>query len=216
MKTKTKILIGIGILCIFIIFLLINIFLPISNLNINEQTGNDTNSTNITNINDTIIIDTIATSTTNITANITISIENATTNETIENINNKTQETANKTNLSEIQQIKKTIIKDVDAEEAYKLINENLGNENFIIIDLRTPREFKSGHINGAINIDYYADDFVKQLKKLNKSKIYLVYCRSGGRSKSSLEVFQELNFEQIYHLVGGIESWKYEDFPVE
>lgn len=197
----------------------------INNLNTTGQISDSTNKTNNTAINTTD-------PTTNTTTTINNTI-NETSNNTINNTNNKTDgnvtntssnkniiNTSAATNTSEtpVQTTTiKTTIKNANAKEAHKLTDENSDNENFIIIDIRTLSEFNSGHIKDAINIDYYANDFVEQLKELGGTKTYLVYCRSGGRSGwSSMQNFQELKFEMIYHLWGGINSWKYGGFPVE
>ena len=53
-----------------------------------------------------------------------------------------------------------------------------------IVIDVRTPAEWQQGVISGAdLFMDYNSPTFKQQLAKLDKSKTYIVYCRSGGRS---------------------------------
>jgi rhodanese-related sulfurtransferase len=66
---------------------------------------------------------------------------------------------------------------------AYNLIRKNKGNNNFIILDVRTPEEFADGHIEGAVNIDFRSATFAPELNKLDENKIYFVYCRTGNRS---------------------------------
>ena len=80
---------------------------------------------------------------------------------------------------------KTQIIEDITPEEAYALIQDNRDNQNFVIIDVRTPEEYASGHIEKAINLDYYSETFKDELNKLDKNKTYLIYCRSGRRSGS-------------------------------
>ena len=77
------------------------------------------------------------------------------------------------------------------------------------LIDVRTAGEFQEGYIEGASNIDYFGDDFEMQMSKLDKLKPIAVYCGVGGRSESALEVLQELGFEVIYNLEGGITVWE-------
>lgn len=81
------------------------------------------------------------------------------------------------------------------------------GKENVVILDIRTLEEFNSGHIDNAVNIDYYGANFKDELSKLDRDKIYLVYCRSGHRGKLSLPIFEELNFTEVYNLEGGFSS---------
>ncbi|MFV0572277.1 MAG: rhodanese-like domain-containing protein [Xanthomarina gelatinilytica] len=54
------------------------------------------------------------------------------------------------------------------------------------IIDVRTPEEFQEGHIEGALNIDFYSEDFEKEFHKLDKEQPVYLYCRSGYRSNQS------------------------------
>lgn len=84
------------------------------------------------------------------------------------------------------------------------------------IIDVRTKKEFESGHIASAINMDYYADDFQKQLTSLPKDKPLLIYCLSGSRSNSAVEKLHGMGYTNVYHLAGGIQSWKLANLPIE
>jgi rhodanese-related sulfurtransferase len=77
------------------------------------------------------------------------------------------------------------------------------------LIDVRTPREFSNGFIEGAKNIDYNGDSFEKQMKKLDKTKPVLVYCAAGGRSENAAELLQEWGFKEVYDLEGGYNGWK-------
>ncbi|MCH8520023.1 MAG: rhodanese-like domain-containing protein [Nanoarchaeota archaeon] len=78
----------------------------------------------------------------------------------------------------------------------------------YIILDIRTPEEFEAGHIKGAINIDFYDQNFQAQINSLNRDKKYLVYCRSGSRSSYTLPLFEQLEFNEVYELQGGAISW--------
>ncbi len=103
-------------------------------------------------------------------------------------------------------------VKHVDPEEAEKLLAEN---KQIVVLDIRTPREFSSGHIAGATNVNYNDPQFAKNLAALDKKRAYLVHCASGGRSTKSLEVLKEQGFENIYHLDGGLNLWKSVGKPV-
>ncbi|MCF7886397.1 MAG: rhodanese-like domain-containing protein [Candidatus Marinimicrobia bacterium] len=108
-----------------------------------------------------------------------------------------------------------TIIKDIIPSEAYQLIQENADNDDFIIIDVRTPAEYNEGHIEKAININFYNDDFRASLEELNKSRTYLIYCKMGGRSGNALAIMEELKFQQVYNLSSGISGWKSAGYSV-
>ena len=99
--------------------------------------------------------------------------------------------------------------------EAAALIEKHKGDANFVILDIRTPGEYQSGHLKDAVMIDYYSKSFVDDIGRLDKEKSYLVYCRSGNRSARSMDLFQKLRFQQIYHLASGIRGWNSEGLPL-
>jgi len=100
-------------------------------------------------------------------------------------------------------------------KDAYELIQQNKGNPNFVLIDVRTPEEFMSGHIEGAVNINYHDNDFIENLDKLDKNKTYLIYCRTGRRSGDTLNVMKRLKFKEVYRILGDIVRWKAEGLPL-
>lgn len=79
---------------------------------------------------------------------------------------------------------------------------------NFTLIDIRTPREFTQGRIEGAININYYDRDFLEQILKFDTSKPIFIYCRSGSRTYGAVKKISNLGFIQVYELNGGIINW--------
>jgi rhodanese-related sulfurtransferase len=91
-----------------------------------------------------------------------------------------------------------------------------IASEKPVLIDVRTPGEFATGTIKGSRNINFNAADFEKNLAKLDKSKTYLVYCRSGNRSGQALPMLEKLQFAKLYHLDGGIKAWQAAGNPVE
>ncbi len=106
------------------------------------------------------------------------------------------------------------IIENITPQEAFTLIQDNEDNPDFVILDVRTPEEFANGHIENAINLDYYSETFRDELNKLDKDKKYLIYCRSGNRSGKALTIMEELNFSEVYNMVGGIIEWEVEGLP--
>lgn len=93
-------------------------------------------------------------------------------------------------------------------KDAYALTQHHKADKNFVILDVRTTREVAEGYIDGAINLDYFSDAFREKLNKLDKQKTYLVYCRSGRRSGSTLQIMRDLNFSTVYNMTGGILGW--------
>ena len=104
----------------------------------------------------------------------------------------------------------------LSAKEASTLIEKHKDDPNFIILDIRTPGEYQSGHLKDSIMIDYYSKSFGDQIGRLDRGKSYLVYCRSGNRSARSMALFEKLQFKKIYHLSSGINSWFAAGLPVE
>ncbi len=104
---------------------------------------------------------------------------------------------------------------DISTEEAFSLIQMNSDNEDFIILDVRTPQEYNSGHMENAINIDIYSPSFQDSLNILDKDNIYLVYCRTGNRSVNAITIMKELGFTTVYHMIGGIVEWIEEELPI-
>ena len=89
-------------------------------------------------------------------------------------------------------------------------------DKSHVILDVRTPAEFARGHIAGAVNIDYRADDFADKVSELDKDKTYLIYCGSGMRSTGACEKLGKISFPHLYNLDGGITRWKQEGKKVE
>lgn len=81
-------------------------------------------------------------------------------------------------------------------------------NKDAVVLDVRSTVEFRSGKIQGAINIDLMSSDFDKRVAALDKNKTYLVYCRSGNRSAQACSVMTSLGVKSA-NLSGGIISWK-------
>ena len=111
-------------------------------------------------------------------------------------------------------EIQTQIIEDITAQEAFKLIQENKNNPDFIIVDVRTPAEFIDGHIEDALNVDFNSGSFESEISKLDRAKKYLIHCRSGVRSRGALDIMVELNFREVYHLYEGIIGWDKEGYP--
>ena len=103
----------------------------------------------------------------------------------------------------------------VQPREAFALIQKNKNNPNFVVLDVRTPDEFGSGHIEGAINIDYNSGGFKTLVSELEKARTYLVYCRTGRRSGGAAKVMKDLGFLSIMRMKGDILAWQSEGLPL-
>ncbi len=93
--------------------------------------------------------------------------------------------------------------------EAKQLIAEKKDNAKFSILDVRTPEEFQGGAIAGAKNINIYEPDFRAKLNALDKEGSYLVYCRSGARSKAAAKIMQQLDFSEVYEIDNGFTNFQ-------
>lgn len=89
-------------------------------------------------------------------------------------------------------------------EFAEKIFNDKLA----IIIDVRTPEEFFSGHIPNSLLIDFYHPNFQKKILELPKDKNYYLYCRSGNRSFYAGNFMLQNGFDRVHHLKDGIIYW--------
>ena len=104
---------------------------------------------------------------------------------------------------------------DIEAVEANELINKNLSNLEFIILDVRSADEYSDSHIARADNIDYNSRVFKLELDKMDRNKKFLVYCRSGHRSSNAVKIMINMGFTDIHNLSGGIRKWKGEGLPL-
>lgn len=101
------------------------------------------------------------------------------------------------------------VIEDVSLEEAFTLMEDKRGSQDFMIIDLRSAGEYAGGHIEAAVNIDYSAADFAGALDELDRDKVYLLYSHKDDISGQVLDMMAELGFTRVYNMLGGMERWK-------
>ena len=78
-----------------------------------------------------------------------------------------------------------------------------------VVLDVRTPAEFATGHLPKAQNIDFEASDFATRIAALDKNTTYAIYCRSGNRSGAAMEQMASASFTHVYDLAGGIGAWQ-------
>lgn len=94
--------------------------------------------------------------------------------------------------------------KDLNANEFKAAIKSNT-----LLIDVRTPEEYKAGKISGAKNINIASFDFMKTIQNLDKNNDVLVYCRSGARSARAAAMLGNLGFKSVANLAGGVIAWQ-------
>ncbi len=103
-------------------------------------------------------------------------------------------------------------IKNISVQEMQELLKK----DNVQLIDVRTPEEYHSGFIANAENIDYFSSSFDEEIKKLDKEKPVILYCKSGNRSYKSSEKLLKFGFHEIYNLDEGIIKWQQEGLGVK
>ncbi len=86
---------------------------------------------------------------------------------------------------------------------------------DIVVIDVRTPEEFAEGYIDGADMIDFYADTFADDIAALDPDDTYLLYCRSGNRSGQTAALMQQLGFENVYDMDGGVAAYGEQGLPL-
>ncbi|MDX9751383.1 MAG: rhodanese-like domain-containing protein [Flavobacteriales bacterium] len=95
-------------------------------------------------------------------------------------------------------------------------LRAEMANGGVQLIDVRTPHEWVSGHIAGALHIDWFDDDFKERVARLDKERPVRLYCHGGGRSADARELLRGMGFTDVRDLDDGIQSWKAAGEPLE
>jgi rhodanese-related sulfurtransferase len=102
--------------------------------------------------------------------------------------------------------------KDAEVAEFARLAADT----NNLVLDVRTPREYKAGHLAGAVNLNLRAPDFAAQAGRLDKSRTYLVHCAVGARSVSACQKLGAMGFTNLVNLKTGLNGWEAAGQPVQ
>ncbi len=102
-------------------------------------------------------------------------------------------------------------IRVVEPTAAVELLDDGTDR---VLIDVRTPEEFDEAHLDGAMLIDFYRDDFEAAIDELDRDQPYVIYCRSGNRSGQARELMAELGFTDVADIDGGIVAWEADGLP--
>ena len=81
-------------------------------------------------------------------------------------------------------------------------------DSDYILVDVRTVEEYESGHIQDAVNFDFYSESFQNDILTLDKSSSIILYCRTQNRSTKTANYLKENGYKEIIVLAGGITSW--------
>ena len=96
-------------------------------------------------------------------------------------------------------------IETMNVEQAKEWFIGNKGSE-FVILDVRQPEEYRSGHLPGAVFIPL--PDLINKVGELDHSKPIIAYCRSGNRSRAAAAFLLIYGFSKVYSMDGGITAW--------
>lgn len=77
-----------------------------------------------------------------------------------------------------------------------------------VLVDVRTPEEFGQGHLEGALNIDWFSSDFNDRWADVAKDQTVYVYCKVGGRSAQAKERLQAMGYSHVVNLTGGYDAY--------
>jgi len=102
--------------------------------------------------------------------------------------------------------------KNICVEEAKKMIEKG----GITILDVRLREDFEREKIPGAINIFFGDYDFDEQADEILKEVPCLVYCKVGVGSMRALDIMEDLGFESLYNMSGGIDEWKEREYETE
>ena len=81
-------------------------------------------------------------------------------------------------------------------------------DSDYTLIDVRTQDEFDLGHIDSAINLDFYSDTFQNEILSLPKNEKIVLYCRTNNRSSKTATILKENGYKDISVIRGGITEW--------
>ena len=106
-----------------------------------------------------------------------------------------------------IKKIKRIFYRSIENKEiSYKNLKELMKNKTVYLIDVRSNQEYEEGHLDGAINISMYTieKEILNYVK--NKNDLIILYCSSGGRSREAKKTLENLGYQNVYNLKGGID----------
>ncbi len=107
-----------------------------------------------------------------------------------------------------LDKLKKILYRHINTKEInYKALQTMLKQKDVVLIDVRSKQEYEEGHLIGAICISLY--EIKKEISKIvpNKQTSIIVYCSSGTRSKQAQELLEQLGYENVYNLKGGLNN---------
>ncbi len=93
----------------------------------------------------------------------------------------------------------------LNPQKAFEKIKANADNNDFFILDLRSPEKDSAIKFSNTLRLDYNNESFDDELEKLDRDKIYFVFCKRGLKSNITVEMMADLGFKEVYDLAGGL-----------
>ena len=104
--------------------------------------------------------------------------------------------------------------RDISVNDATALLRNP--PEGLVIVDVRTPEEFRQGHLPGAQNLDFFGASFENRIRALPGDRTILLYCRTGNRSASAYDMMEQAGVTNILHMREGLTGWQKAGLPLE
>lgn len=101
--------------------------------------------------------------------------------------------------------------KTVTVEEAKAMIDKNT---KIVVLDVRTPGEWNSGHLKNAKHADIQSSDFEQKIASIDKNATVVVYCAAGGRSSRAASIMVQKGYKDVINMAGGINAWNAAGYP--
>lgn len=86
--------------------------------------------------------------------------------------------------------------------------------ESLYVLDVRTPEEWRSGHIPGSLHLEL--TDLEDSLQKLPNDRSIALLCRSGQRASLAASLLQKHGFSSVINIRGGMQAWRQAGLPIK
>ncbi len=104
----------------------------------------------------------------------------------------------------------------ISPSATYNLLYKSDSGDDYIVIDIRSEKEFLRGHIKNAINIPIRNFKTSSLLKDLNKNESYVLVGQRHSSSQKAMEIMKLFSFMRLYCMTGGMIEWNLHDYPTE
>jgi len=102
---------------------------------------------------------------------------------------------------------------EIYSKAAHQMLQKDI---SINVLDVRTPVEYKNGHIKGAINIDISQNSAFNKIDKLNHNAKYIVHCYTNRRSSFATDYMVQKGFKVIYQIMDGFYGWESNNLPIQ